>query len=183
MSYLHNERWYQVGLFTNDIELTESILPAHGEVSVEDLPRTELTLLNTESKKYKVLDFGCGIGRHFKYFKEFSTELHGYDLDTIVDRCKDLCKEEIDFLTGDWSEIQKNNYDIVIASFVFQCMDSAKIIKQFLEDLSKITSLLYVTTRCYIDGPEHENVAKIIQNDPNFEIVMENCFGTQLRNH
>ena len=173
MNYINNEQWKHVGLYTNDVELREYMLTGYGEVEV--LPHTELSLLDTKRKKYKVLDFGCGIGRNFKYFKEFSSELHGYDLDIIVDRCKDLCKEEIDLLTGDWSEIQKNKYDIVIASFVFQSMNSAKAIKLFLKDLAKITSLLYVTTRCYIDGPEHENIAKVIQDDSNFEIVMENC--------
>ena len=173
MDYLNNERWEQVGLRTNDIELKEAMLTGHGEAEV--LPHTELGLIDAKGRKYKVLDFGCGIGRNFKYLKGFSTELHGYDLEPIVDRCEELCKEDIDLLTSDWSEIQKNKYDMVAASFVFQCMDSAEIIKQFLEDLSKITSILYVTTRCYIDGPDHENVAQIILDDPNFEIVIEDC--------
>ena len=173
MDYLNHERWERVGLYTNDIELKEAMLTGHGETEV--LPHTKLDLLNVDGKKYKVLDFGCGIGRNFKYFKEFSTELHGYDLDIIVDRCKDLCKEEIDLLTGDWSEIQRNKYDMVVVSFVFQCMESVEAIKLFLKDLAKITSVLYVTTRCYIDGPDHENIAKVIQDDPNFEVAMEDC--------
>ena len=173
MDYLNNERWEQVGLDTIDVELKECILTGHGEA--EALPHTPLDLIDVKGRKYKILDFGCGIGRHFKYFKGFSTELHGYDLESIVGRCEELCKEDIDLLTSDWSTIQQNKYDMVIASFVFQTMDSAEAVKKFLEDMRKITSTLYITTRCYIDGPEHENVAKIIQDDPNFEIVMEDC--------
>ena len=43
----------------------------------------------------KVLDFGCGIGRYFKHYKKFYEEVHGYDLPSMVDRCKVINNEKI----------------------------------------------------------------------------------------
>ena len=171
--YLKNEAWAEIASTTNDVELKECLMRGYGEV--EDLPHDELDLLYTKRRKYKILDFGCGIGRNFRYLKSFATEVHGYDTPEMIERCNELCSTEIDLLTSDWDRIKEERYDIVVAYHVFQHLTDPDHVRAFLEDLSKITSSLYLLTRCYMDSPNADNVAKIIQEDPNFEIVMENC--------
>lgn len=171
MDYLKNERWDNIASTTNDVDLKEIMVAGHGESDV--LPHTKLDLLVSKTKKYKILDFGCGTGRNLEYLKKISTELHAYDIPSMAERCKELTPIEPDLITGDWSVIKNNQYDMIVAVFTFQFMEDADHVRQFLEDMSKITSILYVITRCYIDSPRHENLAKIIQQDPNFEIVLE----------
>ena len=173
MDYLKNKRWDNIAQTTNDVELKETMVAGHGESEV--LPHTKLDLLVSKTKKYKILDFGCGTGRNLKYLRDISTELHAYDLPSMIERCEELTPEKPDLLTGDWSVIQNNRYDMIVAIFTFQFIEDADYIRKFLEDMSKITSILYVITRCYIDSPQRENLAKIIQEDPNFEIVLEGC--------
>ena len=59
--YLKNEAWKEIASTTSDVELKECLMRGHGEV--EELPHDELALLYTKRRKYKILDFGCGIGR------------------------------------------------------------------------------------------------------------------------
>ena len=97
--YLKNPVWTKLALDSSDPDLKDLVLT--GSADMKELPSSPVSLVVTDPSINikKVLDFGCGIGRNFKHYKKFYEEVHGYDLPSMVDRCKVINKEKINTLS------------------------------------------------------------------------------------
>ncbi len=169
--YLKNPVWTKLALDSSDPDLKDLVLT--GSADMKELPSSPVSLVVTDPSINikKVLDFGCGIGRNFKHYKKFYEEVHGYDLPSMVDRCKVINNEKINLLTSDWNEILSNTYDMVAAQFVFQHFLDPLHLTSLLGDISHITRYLYVSGRCYMDSQLHDKVFDIILSSNHFKLI------------
>ena len=163
--------WTKLALDSSDPDLKDLVLT--GSADMKELPSSPGSLVVTDPSINikKVLDFGCGIGRNFKHYKKFYEEVHGYDLPSMVDRCKVINNEKINLLTSDWNEILSNTYDMVAAQFVFQHFLDPLHLTSLLGDISEITRYLYVSGRCYMDSQLHDKVFDIILSSNHFKLI------------
>ena len=169
--YLRNPVWEKLAADSSNSELKDSVLT--GSAEMEELPSSPMALVNHDSEIVveKILDFGCGIGRNFKHYNKFYKEVHGYDVPSMVDRCRSMSRENINLLTSDWNEISSNTYDMVAAQFVFQHFLNPLHLTPLLADISEISPYLYVSGRCYMDTPLHDNVFGLILASNRFELI------------
>jgi SAM-dependent methyltransferase len=97
-----------------------------------------------------VLDFGCGIGRSFPYLKTIARHVAGYDLPPMIERCRSLATESIDFLSGDWNEVAARRFDLIVAALVLQHIEPP-ICRSYLTDFARLAPAIYVLTRVHDD--------------------------------
>ena len=143
-----------------------------GHKTVDTLPISKPILI--DRKFDSVLDFGCGIGRNFPYFKAISKKLYAYDLPAVLERCVELQGKE--YLKGvevvpDITDFDKK-VDIVFALFCFQHFCDVAELKGALENLARISDNLYVIGRPYMDDINRTNVFEVLKSSP-FKYTIE----------
>jgi SAM-dependent methyltransferase len=102
----------------------------------------------------RVLDFGCGLGRNFPYLTRIARSVSGFDLPPMIDRCRALAPERVDFLTSDWSELAATRFDLVFASLVLQHIEPGPT-RTFLRDFARMAGAVYLLTRTRTDFEEN----------------------------
>ncbi len=97
-----------------------------------------------------VLDFGCGLGRNFPYLKTIASQVEGYDLLPMIERCRALATEQVTDLTSDWAEARTRKYGLLFASLVLQHIDTAEC-RRYLADFARMAPHVYLLTRTHTD--------------------------------
>lgn len=114
-----------------------------------------------------VLDFGCGVGRNFPYLKSIARQVAGFDLEPMIQRCRELAPEQIDLLSSDWEEVSRRRFDLVFASLVLQHVDRDDC-RRYLEDFARMAPATYVITRLQSDFGA--NVLGLVAESGLFEV-------------
>lgn len=116
---------------------------------------TAINALGPKEGKLRVLDFGCGVGRNL-YAMPKTWEVTGYDNDNMLVRVPDFFaaqggRSTSDFtLTSDWDAVKSKEFDVVLASLVFQHVP-INALEVYLQDLQKMSPLLVIWGRCWND--------------------------------
>ena len=114
-----------------------------------------------------VLDFGCGLGRNFPYLKSVVRHVAGFDLTSMIDRCRVLSPQQVDILSSDWRDISSRRFDLVFASLVLQHLETAAC-RAFLADFARIAPTTYILTRLQSDFGV--NILKLVADCGLFDI-------------
>lgn len=122
------------------------------------------------SKVARILDFGCGVGRNAVVLRERCDELALYDIPQMVAHCQSLGSDAKIRITSDWAEVLSGTYDLTVAAFVFQHIESIDVFHYYVESLSRVTDYLHIRGRHWRDGPGRDNVLKLILDTGFFEL-------------
>jgi len=143
----------------------------------EAIPRLEETF-----KKYnleKILDLGCGTGRHVVYFAEKGFKVYGFDISTTgIDFANRKLKERN--LTADlrvWDmrkPLPYNNefFDAIISIRVLGHGD----IKTIKGIISEVERVLKPKGYVFADMPTYEKVLRLIQQGEEFKEIEERTY-------
>lgn len=140
-------------------ERTEKIYEEFSQDFVFKVIR-EKKLLNGNSK---VLDIGCGTGRHLKEFSQYTPHLHGLDISSeMLEYAKEKLKDipQARFFHGNWLDIftKEKEYD-----FVFACMTPAISSSEHLKRMSYISKKYCMLERfVYQKDNIQEQIEKIL---------------------
>jgi hypothetical protein len=123
------------------------------------------------------LDFGCGLGRNFPYLKTIATRVEGFDLPSMIERCRAIGVAQVSRLSSDWADVRNRRYDLIFASLVLQHIDTDEC-RHYLNDFARIAPCVYLLTRTRTDfnavildlvaesGLYHESACRIVDHDP-----------------
>ena len=146
-SMFGNDRWEGIATLGID-EIKEYLVPGYKEGS--EYGSSYFSFLG-ERVVGRVLDFGCGIGRNFPGL-----------LPPMLESCRKYTQPSSEvWLTSNWQEVLSQRYDITMATFVFQHIDSSASCQELLKTLSTKSTYLYVTSRKWADG-DHRSVYRDI---------------------
>jgi len=116
-----------------------------------------------ENKVKKVLDLGCGTGRHAEVFSNNDFKVVGIDIAEVVENIskETLSDKRIDFFTGDMKNVgfPDNSFDAV---FCFQVIHHAKVY-EIRKTFNEITRVLEEEGVLFIAFPslkENEHIFK-----------------------
>ncbi len=133
------KQWYE-SLFDNYGEQYDSECFAQGTIGECDFIETELAY----NKQLKILDVGCGTGRHSIELSKRGYNVTGIDLsDNLLEKARKKAKErnlEIKFLQHDARELPFNNefdFAIMICEGAFPLMETDEMNYQILQNISK----------------------------------------------
>ena len=158
--------------------------PADYYLAYRDLPE----IISDHADGNKALDFGCGTGRSTRFLEDQGFETIGIDIsETMIENARELDPEgeyhRID--DGDFSQLEKDHFDLNLAAFtfdnipdVYHRIELLKGLKELLKKDGKII-LLDSTPEIYMnewasfstkDFPENEDAesgdkVKIIMKD------------------
>ena len=133
--------------------------------------------LTLPSPLESALDFGCGLGRNFPYLKTVTSRVEGYDLPSMIERCRTLATEPVSDLTSDWAEVRNRRYALIFASLVLQHIDTDEC-RRYLADFTRMAPYVYLLTRTKTDvgavmldlvagsGLTVEGPCRIVDHDP-----------------
>jgi SAM-dependent methyltransferase len=150
------EHWLAIARNPDPDDLRESILSGYkmGKPFTPYVPTIALP-----SPLGWALDFGCGIGRNFPFLKSRALYVAGFDLEPMIERCRALATDEVEFLTADWEEVTSRRFDLIFASLVLQHIEP-EAYRSYLLDFARISPALYVLTR--IEDDFGSNVLRAI---------------------
>jgi SAM-dependent methyltransferase len=157
------EHWLAIARGSNPDDLRESILSGYkaGKPFTPYVPTLALP-----SPIGWTLDFGCGIGRNFPFLKSRAPHVAGFDLEPMIERCRALATDDVEFLTAHWEEVTSRRFDLVFASLVLQHIEP-EVYRSYLQDFARISPALYVLTR--IEGDFGSNVLRVIAETELFD--------------
>ncbi len=110
----------------------------------------------------RILDFGGGLGRNLSCLRGYCDELVMYDIEPMVAACRGLIDDPGIRLTSDWTEVTSGTYDLAVANFVLQHIESVDAFRHYISGLSRITDYLHVRGRHWRDGGGGDNVLRLI---------------------
>jgi len=113
----------------------------------------------------RVLDFGCGLGRNFPYLTGIAQEVTGFDLPSMIDRCREL-GPPVARLTSDWEEVGRHRFDLIFAALVLQHLD-ADLIRRYVADFATLAPRTYLLNRAI--GDSGDNVFDLIGRTDAFD--------------
>jgi len=134
----------------------------------------KLAELLTENHALRILDFGCGAGRHAVYFAKRGFEVHGFDAsETAIEHAKELLKSEslfADLRVWDMTKPLPYEYgffDAVLALRVIHhtYMDNIKRIVKEIDRVLKKGGFLFLQVAAF----SHEETLKWKQEGLNCE--------------
>lgn len=109
-------------------------------------------------QKPSLLDLGCGMGRLFPMFASYVKSITGVDPDEsrlteAIKEAKKIREIEIELINGDITKVEKNKYDVVLISHIFQHIPK-NTIENIVEKLSKMIPIggIICTTTTYTDS-------------------------------
>jgi SAM-dependent methyltransferase len=114
-----------------------------------------------------VLDFGCGLGRNFPYLRSVAHRVTGFDLPTMIERCRTLAPAPADELVDDWADVRKRRFDLVFVSLVLQHVEPGPC-AAYLRDFAALAPAVYLITRT--DTDFGENVLALAADTGLFEL-------------
>ena len=114
-----------------------------------------------------VLDFGCGLGRNFPYLRTMANHVTGFDLPTMIERCRTLAPAPADELLDDWTEVRTRRFDLVFASLVLQHVEPGQC-AAYLRDFAAMAPAVYLITRT--DTDFDENVLGLVGDTGLYEL-------------
>ncbi|CAB5218186.1 AdoMet_MTases domain containing protein [uncultured Caudovirales phage] len=140
-----------VWLNANKDDAGDLILTGY-EGEFKDMPVYQ-EIINLVGSCDKVLDFGCGVGRNTIALSNMANLVYGFDLPSMISLVPEENKSENIVYATDWDSVRELNFDCVLASLVFQHIDDEEL-KNYLYDLSKMTSKLVLHSRTWVDHTE-----------------------------
>jgi SAM-dependent methyltransferase len=143
----NDDDWAAAASRETDDELRERILTGYrdGKPFTPYVPTLALpATLDT------VLDFGCGLGRNFPYLKTIARRVVGFDLPSMIARCRTIAPVPADALVDDWDSMRATRVDLVFASLVIQHIDTRQA-AGYLADFARMAPVVYLLTRTDTD--------------------------------
>ena len=158
--------WAELAATASETELKDRILTGfkNGKPFTPYVPTLALPAVRS------VLDFGCGLGRNFPYLTTIASEVVGYDLPEMIERCRTVSPVPVHRLTGDWTGVSGMRLDLVFASLVLQHIPTPQI-ERYAADIARLAPLTYLLSRGTTDGGD--NVFDILVRSSLFE--MSDC--------
>lgn len=155
--------WAELAATASETELKDRILTGfkNGKPFTPYVPTLALPAVQS------VLDFGCGLGRNFPYLATIASEVVGYDLPEMIERCRTASPVPVHLLTGDWNGVIGMHFDLVFASLVLQHIPTPQI-ERYAADIARLAPLTYLLSRGTTDGGD--NVFDILVRSSLFEL-------------
>ncbi len=174
------EHWLAVARDSEADDLRESILSGYktGKPFTPYVPT-----LQFPSQLSSVLDFGCGIGRNFPFLKSIASNVVGFDLPPMIERCRALATTPVAELTARWEEIIVRRFNLIFAALVLQHLEP-ETCGAYLRDFARVSPILYLLTRAGDDfgssvlrtvaetGLFHSGECVEVEHDPNTHHLM-----------
>jgi SAM-dependent methyltransferase len=143
-----------------------------------EIIKTSLEILKSNTDMNKVLDFGCGMGRNLNYLKSISKYVIGFDTEVMISNLKKTSNNEYAFETFNFEDFYKYApFDFVYECTVFQHMPPQEVLFRLMQ-IRSITKYVYLTTRCYNDmfrdfqnKAGGVNLLKLVDSLNSFEVV------------
>lgn len=110
---------------------------------------------SSDGHRQYALDFGCGIGRNTLPLSKDYHRAIGYDLPSMLSLVPEENKYENIIYESDWNKIKNIEFDLVLASLVFQHIEDSEL-DSYLQDLNKMTDKLVLHSRTWIDHSNTE---------------------------
>lgn len=102
----------------------------------------------TENSKQYALDFGCGIGRNSVSLANLYHRVISFDLSNMIAMVPEENKLTNIIYSSEWDKVKTFEYDLVLASLVFQHINDEELNK-YLSELK--TEKLVLHSRTWID--------------------------------
>lgn len=137
---------------------------------LKDMPVYEnvLKLIQAdEGSNQYALDFGCGVGRNSVALSKIYYKVIGFDLPNMVSIVPEENKFNNIIYESDWNKVKEINYDLVLASLVFQHIHDDELNK-YLSELN--TKRLVLHSRTWMDDTGTE-VLTIVEKYFNIESI------------
>lgn len=122
----------------------------HGDPFIFEL----MDLKNTN----KILDFGSGYGRNTFMLADRINDVWAYDFSNMIK----LLKEDPRFksynnitVSDSWEEVKKEKFDGIVCIITLQHIKREDLLF-YLKDFIKMTDILYIKTRSYIDFSQEQ---------------------------
>ncbi len=159
------EEWESIAATSDDDELRERIFTGYksGKPFTPYVPT-----IAVPTELIDVLDFGCGVGRNFPYLKSISAQVVGYDLEPMIERCRELATEPVDLLMSDWKDVTRGSFDLIFAALVLQHLEPDSC-RAYLADFAEMAPAIYVLTRLQSDFGV--NVLGLVAESGLFEVA------------
>jgi len=161
-----NPYWRKVASGTID-DIKEALITGY-KSGARYLPHN-FPLLNPAATPCRILDFGCGIGRNFSSLQRFANSLTGFDIPEMIEACRLHSEIENAELSSDWNAIASKRYDLTVATLTLQHVTPRSALLYYLEGIARISPYLYISSRAWWDGEQHDNLLKLILDTGHFE--------------
>lgn len=135
---------------------------------LEDMPVSNW-LIDLAGSGKSVLDFGCGIGRNSLALAKNFKKVFAYDLPNMINLVPEKNKISKIKYTSDWYDVKNNEFDVALASLVFQHIHDHELI-EYLKDLSQITEKIVLGSRTWIDDT-NSSVLDIVSDFFDVEVL------------
>lgn len=150
--------WNEVAKLPLD-ELKSAMCAAYNK-DTNFFPTTPYRFLDS-TKKLRILDFGCGIGRQLPELLKYAEYVDGCDVSHLCDRIcnpkfEDKIVEQYKHIYGcDGSNLldllSLPKYDMIVCSFTLQFFHSKEYLNKVLEVLSSISPYIYIHSRIWME--------------------------------
>jgi len=135
--------------------------------------------IGTPDQNFKLLDFGCGVGRNtFGFSENKNWNIVGYDSDVMLENSKEYCKLKFNkninefknvIFSSDWNLVSTMKFDCIYATLVFQHIFENDLSK-YLQDIKVMSNRMVVMGRRFNDEIDkltgkHKNTWKILENN------------------
>jgi SAM-dependent methyltransferase len=140
------EDWLSVANAENVDDVRERILTGYREGK----PFTPYVPTIALPPSTRVLDFGCGLGRNFPYLTSIATQIVGFDLPPMIERCRSLPHPPTVDLTSNWDAVRSSQFELIFATLVLQHIETDAC-RSYLEDFARMAPATYLLTRVRSD--------------------------------
>lgn len=130
------------------------------EKDFKPLPPAYFSFIGDKTKKLRILDFGCGIGRNLAGMVKLAPawEVHGYDNAPMLARAEVYLKNNLSdkernriILFNEWASTAKAEiYDCIFCALVLQHL-SPDVLKQRLAEFAALSDWLVIVGRKTLD--------------------------------
>ena len=107
-----------------------------------------IKLISSYNYNKKILDFGCGTGKHISYLQNYFEKVIGYDISqSMLNIARKNFKSNKIFFTNDINELNNHKFDVITSFFdVLSYLNNKEIFNsiKFFENISNLNTIVYV---------------------------------------
>jgi SAM-dependent methyltransferase len=130
----------------------KAVCPSEDQFKAEE---SLFPLIGPVGAPYRVLDFGCGMGRNLKGMAQHSSSWHvtGYDNPAMLARAAEYLGGEFGSqwsLSSDWEVLRTQKFDVIVVSLVLQHMETEDV-RTALRDFATMAPRVVILSRGHSD--------------------------------